>query len=400
MSGRRTIIRNQISGEITHQGSIAGSVRQAAVRPRRKAKGRIKSSTVAIYASIFVLLVVLIAIGYRSPQQASGVANTATAPVATKEASNAPVVVDDVVASNIAANVATTTNLSVAPSVSSLAISTKIESQMQTSDASSISKPQIIEVSAASRNITTYTVKDGDTIDSLAKKFGITKQTIKWANDMVSDALTVGTKLQIPPTDGVIYTVQSGDTIKKLAEKYKSDATLITTYNDLDLTGIKTGLKIVIPDGQLPSGERPGYVEPVVSTFIAGYSAGFGGDTWRIKVGTPMYSGNGYAPGYCTAYAYDRRVELGLKVGGNWGNANTWAYFAQQQGYEVSNTPTKGAIMQNGGGLGHVAIVEELLPNGDINISEMNASVSGGGWNIVSGRTISAATKGQYLYIK
>jgi hypothetical protein len=74
----------------------------------------------------------------------SGVANTAplTSASATK-VNNTPTAVNDVVASNIAASVATATNLSVAPSVTSLAISTQIQSELPNSDNSSISKPQL-----------------------------------------------------------------------------------------------------------------------------------------------------------------------------------------------------------------------------------------------------------------
>jgi len=55
--------------------------------------------------------------------------------------------------------------------------------------------------------------------------------------------------------------------------------------------------------------------------------------------------------------------------------------------------------MQNGGWLGHVSIVESILANGDLSISEMNASVPGGGFNIVSGRIIPASVVGQYVFI-
>ena len=68
-------------------------------------------------------------------------------------------------------------------------------------------------------------------------------------------------------------------------------------------------------------------------------------------------------------------------------------------GLSVDHTPSVGAIMQNGGYLGHVAIVESILPNGDLSVSEMNAYVSGGGYNIVSGRTILSGNVGQYWFI-
>lgn len=399
-SGRRTIIRNDITtSSNTHTGSTIAAQQPTTIQPRRSKKSRIKSSTIAVYASVFVLLVVLIAIGYRSPQEVGGVANTATLPgVQNNEDDN--VTVNDVVATNIAANVASTTNLSVAPSVASLAISTQIESELPSTDDSSISKPSIIQVSAASRNITAYTVVAGDTVDTLAAKFKLSKDTIKWANNLTADSLTVGQTLQILPRDGIVYTTKNGDTIQGLADKYKVDASVITTYNDLEISGVTPGIKIIIPGGTLPTEERPGYVAPVSYQF-AGYSAGSSSSysTWRIKVGTPMYNGNNYAYGYCTAYVYDRRFELGKTIGPSWGNASTWAANARAAGYVVNNTPIVGSVIQNGGGAGHVAIVEDILPNGDLRLSEMNALFGGGGWNIVSGRILPAAYVSQYLYI-
>jgi len=310
--------------------------------------------------------------------------------------------VNKVVASNIAASVANSTNLAVAPSVNSLAISTQIESELPSSESSSLSKPQILPVSSASRDITTYVVKEGDTASSVAAQFNITADTVKWANDLSADSLTVGSSLDILPRNGIIYVVKAGDTLESIAEKYKGNASVIRTYNDLEISGLSVGLKIVVPDGVLPTVERPGYVapRPVSTGFSVGYSSGFNGQSWRIKVGTPMYAGNTYFTGNCTAYAFDRRVELGLPVSASWGNAATWASAARNGGLRVSNTPTVGAIVQNGGGFGHVAIVERLLPNGDIEISEMNAFVSGGGWNIVNGRVLPAANVGQYAYIQ
>jgi LysM repeat protein len=168
-------------------------------------------------------------------------------------ADTAPKAVNDVVASNIAASVATATNLSVAPSVTSLAISTQIESELPSTDDSSISKPQIIQVSSASRKITNYTVAAGDTTDSIAAKFGISKTTLKWANNLSTDNLTVGMNLDILPRDGIAYTVKSGDTPQSIADKYKSDAPTIITFNDLEISGLTPGLKIIVPNGQLPN---------------------------------------------------------------------------------------------------------------------------------------------------
>ena len=393
MSGRRTIIRNQISDEITHQGSVAAQKPQTHIRPRAAAhaKGRIKSSTIAVYTSVFVLLIVLIAVGYRSPQEVSGLANAAPVTSSTPSADTQTKTVDNVVASSIAANVASATNLSVAPSVMTLAISTQIESALPSTGNSSISKPQIIELSSAGRKITSYTVAPGDTVDSVAAKFNITATTLKWANDLTSNTLQAGSSIDILPRDGITYVVESGDTVASIAEKYKSNASTITTYNDLEISGVSDGLKIIIPNGELPTTERPGYIAPVVyatsasSGSYAGYRAGS--------------VGNRYAFGNCTWYAYERRAELGRTVGSFWGNAKTWDDSAIAAGYLVNRTPAFGAVLIDEAGFyGHNAIVEKVNADGSIIISEMNNSAYGG-FNIINQRAISAGQAQLYRYI-
>jgi len=330
---------------------------------------------------------VLIAIGYRAPQEVSGVANAAvtTTPTADTEKK----AVNAVVASSIAANVANATNLSVAPSVSSLAISTQIESELPTSDASSISKPQIIQVSSASRNISTYTVGPGDTIDSIAAKYRISKDTIKFANNLSSDNLTVGKVLDILPRDGIVYTVKSGDTVASIASKYKSDPSVITTYNDLEISGVSAGLKIIVPNGELPATEKPGYMAPVV------YSSASSGAYAGYRAGSV---GNRYAYGNCTWYVYERRAAMGMAVGSFWGNGGSWAYSARAAGYTVNNIPSYGAVLVESGSPGHVAVVESVSADGTVVVSEMN-NAAYGGFNIINNRTISAGQAAVYQYI-
>lgn len=366
---------------------------------KRSQKGRIKSSTVAIYASVFVLLVAVIAVGYRAPEQASA---TTTAVANAAETADQPAV-NEVLATDIAASVAESTGLSVAPNVAELAVSTRVQSEYQSTsgDSSTISKPAIVQVSTAGRDITKYAVQDGDTVASVAKKYGLKENTIKWANNLTSNKLAAGSTLEILPRDGIAYVVKDGDTIGKIASRYKANVSSITTYNDLEINGISTGLKIIIPDGVLPSTERPGYVAPrptYTTNYVTGYSSGFsGGKTWFISRG--IGASGGYAYGNCTSYAHWRRAQLGHPIQSRWGNATSWARSAANAGYRVDNTPSVGAIIQNSGGYGHVAIVEAILPNGDLQLSEMNASVSGGGYNIVSGRILSASLVHQYAYI-
>jgi surface antigen len=371
---------------------------QTLAQPRRKAKNKLKPSTIAIYASIFILLVVMIAIGYRPPQEVPGVANAATTVNNTVAETDQPTV-SDVIATSLAANVAASANLPVASNVANLSISTQIKSELPQSDDSVISKPQIIQPSASSRVILSYAVAAGDTVGTVAARYGISTDTIKWANNLTSDNLTAGTSLQILPTTGVLYTVKSGDTVQSIAEKYQADASRIILYNDLESSGVGAGMHLILPNGTLPNTERPGYVAPI-TYYPTNYAIGsWGGDVKFLYRNTaPTSAGNKNTWGNCTWYAWERRAAIGRPLPSYaLGNAAEWAYSLGHAGYTVVyGKPAVGAIMQNGGGLGHVAVVESIGENGDVTVTEMNY---GGWYNGVSQRTISAGQASSYNYI-
>ena len=70
--------------------------------------------------------------------------------------------------------------------------------------------------------ITTYTVREGDTLSEIADMFGVSVSTIYWANDLKQgDLVRVGDVLVILPISGVQYTVKKGDTASSLAKKFK-----------------------------------------------------------------------------------------------------------------------------------------------------------------------------------
>ena len=367
---------------------------QTQAKPRRLTRFRIKPSVAAVYMSTFVLIVAIIFIGYQQPQNTSVVVNTATSDSTVQSSQTTSV--DDVVATGVAANVAQSANLPIATSAANLAISAQTKSEFTQTDTLGASKPQLIGSDSTNRSVTSYIVKAGEDVNVLAARFGISKETIKWANNLVSDSLTIGSTVRILPIDGVLYTVKSSDTVDSIATRYGVDKTRLVLYNDLDVSGLVPNTKIILPKATLPGNERPGYVAPVVTynNYYGFSGAGFGGRTWFIAYGTPD---NGlYSHGNCTLYAYNRRKALGLPVGDHWGNAGSWAPLAASQGLTVNHSPSAGAIMTDPG---HVAIVESILPNGDLSISEMNAYVSGGGYNIVSGRIVLAGNVGQYWYI-
>lgn len=361
----------------------------------KKTKSMPKSTTTAAYVGVFLLIMSMVAIGYQPPQKIDTVANAASTQLPTSDTPATPSV-DQLVATNVAAGIAERANLPIASNVANLSVSLSAESELAAqSDNNVISKPQIIQPTAGSREVKQYTAKAGDTVQSLSQQFGVSTDTIKWANNLTSDAVDNGKQLLIPPVDGVVYTVKSGDTIDSIAQKYNADKNRIISFNDLELSGLSPGKSIILPGGVLPDNERPGYVNPRNAASQGSYLGGY--STVNAQIASAS-AGNRYAFGNCTWYAYERRMQLGRPVGSFWGNAATWAMYARAAGYLVDGNPEVGAVMQNGGGYGHVAIVESVNPGESITLSEMNYA---GNFNRVTSRTVSwsQATSGTYSYI-
>jgi surface antigen len=376
-------------------------------RKGRKAKGMPKSSAVAAYTGVFLLVISLVAIGYRPPQSYDELANATEAANAVNQtpvlSSDKPSV-DQIVAVNLAANLAETTRMPVEPILANLAVTMTQKSELSQSDDTLLSKAQIVQPTSTSRGMKTYVTKASDTVELIAAQYGLRNETIKWANNLTSDLLEPNKSLIIPPVDGVVYTVKDGDTLESIAEKYKSEKDRIILFNDLELTGIKSGVQLIVPNGQMPETERPGYVAPrqVTTGFNYGYSSyssytGSGSFMYINRAATSGGNRNYY--GQCTWYAWERRQAIGRPLpNAILGNANVWNQTLGGSGYLVNRTPSVGAVMQTstgGGGYGHVAVVESISANGDVTVSEMNFM----GNNVVSSRTIPAGSASSFNYI-
>lgn len=101
--------------------------------------------------------------------------------------------------------------------------------------------------------ISLYTVRQGDTISSVAKMFNVSVSTILWANDLSSKStLQPGQTLVILPVTGVSYTVKKGDTIQTIAKQLRADVTDILNYNDITLaTSLQPGDQLIVPDAEI-----------------------------------------------------------------------------------------------------------------------------------------------------
>lgn len=351
---------------------------------------------VLLYSGIFVLLLSIISIGYYRPGSESTESSASVSPTATTSDKAAGLVnLDEKTATDVAANFAMQTQMSVAANVANLSTSLEAQQEIAQADATVISKPQIVQPTADNRTLTTYTAKAGDTVQSIAEAHDVSAQTIKWANDLQSDAVENGRELTIPPVDGVVYTAQAGDTIASIAQKYGAAAERIVSFNDLEVDGVQGGQQLIIPGGTEQAAPAP--TPAATGTTSNGQSTGSFDSTASLANATASV-GNRYAFGNCTWYAYERRAQLGRPIGSFWGNASTWAANGRAAGFLVNGTPAPGAIMQNGGGYagyGHVAIVETVNPDGTFTVSEMNYA----GFNVVSSRTIPMSQAGNYQFI-
>ncbi len=365
---------------------------KTAVIPKKRVikrkKTALRPSVVAVYAGAFVAIVAVIAASYQTPEPTPTVASVE--PVVSSQATQ-QTSVDDVVATTLAANIAETTNLPVANNVANLSVSLAAEREIAaTSKTEGVAKQEIVQPTGSRRDVITYTTVQGDTVDALVAKYGVSKDTIKWANNLTSDVLDPGKEIIILPVDGVIYETKAGDTTQQLAEKYKSNEERIIAFNDLEISGLEAGKKIIIPGGQLPENERPGYVAPRSTASYGSYSSSSLASSQRNFMSGSV--GNKYVYGYCTWYVYERRANMGRPVGSFWGNANTWAAAARSNGFSVNSAPAAGDVFQTsygGGGYGHVGVIESVdYASGTVSYSDMNGLA---GWNQIGYGTVSIA---------
>ena len=97
--------------------------------------------------------------------------------------------------------------------------------------------------------ITRYEVRSGDSLSSIAQRYGVSVDTIIQANHLPdADFLRVGAELLIPPVDGLLYEVVAGDTIWSIAARFGADAGSIIQYNRITDPGmLDIGQKLLLP---------------------------------------------------------------------------------------------------------------------------------------------------------
>lgn len=168
-----------------------------------------------------------------------------------------------------------------------------------TTDSLSIGQTLLIPVTAPTpvepAPTVTYTVKSGDNLYSLARRFDTTVDELKRLNKLTSNALSIGQVLLVPrggePTMMTTYIVQRGDSLYSIAKKFGITVTDIKSANNLTSNLLSIGQELMIPSAsrspevdlirqnELPL--KPSVEEKKEPTVIR-YKVGRGDSLWSI----------------------------------------------------------------------------------------------------------------------
>lgn len=127
-------------------------------------------------------------------------------------------------------------------------------------------------------NYITYTVVKGDNLYNIASKYDVTVETIKQANNLTSNLLSIGQILKIPTQNIEVgykeYEVKAGDSLYSIARSYNTTVEEIMNANNLTTTILSVGQILKIPTekeevipGPVKECFGEGYVEPKYETY-------------------------------------------------------------------------------------------------------------------------------------
>ena len=233
-------------------------------------------------------------------------------------------------------------------------------------------------------DVSYYTMKPGDTLQDVAGRFGLTMDTLRWANN-VSDVTTVtqGMRIVVPPVNGILVKVQPNIDLNALAIQYHVNVQDIIDFNLIrDPKRLAVGSFLMLPDGVGPALDT-GVGKTTVKS-VTWNRFGRQVTTYTITYSNAPVAGSGgkFPYGYCTWWVAHQRYVPWM------GDAWQWWFNARQFGFAEGQLPMAGAIMVQGiswtSPVGHVAYVQSVNPDGSFTISEMNYA----GWGRVDYRTI------------
>lgn len=226
-----------------------------------------------------------------------------------------------------------------------------------------------IEARPPSSAVSVYTVREGDNLSTIAEMYGVSVNTIKWANDLTG-TIHEGQQLVILPVSGVYHTVKSGDTVASLAKKYNADEEEIREHNDIGAT-LAAGAKILIPNGtiaaapaQKPAAKKTG--SGAGATVAAGGPVVSGYYDWPVAGGVVTQGVHGYngidigAPSGTPIYASAGGTVVVARAGGYNGGYGSYVVIQHSNGTQTlyahmsAVLTSAGATVEKGEAVGRV----------------------------------------------
>ncbi len=102
--------------------------------------------------------------------------------------------------------------------------------------------------------ITEYIVQQGDTLYGISNQFGVSAIDLANLNNVKAESLQIGQILKIPPYSGTnpntmfMYTVKKGDNLYAISKKYLTTVNEIMKLNNLKTTSLTIGQILRIPE--------------------------------------------------------------------------------------------------------------------------------------------------------
>jgi len=215
-----------------------------------------------------------------------------------------------------------------------------------------------------------YKVRNGDTISGIAKRFGLTNiSTLISVNDIGNvRQLAAGQRLRIPSIDGVVYTVKKGDSLNSIVQKYGVKLSEVLDVNELTTDTLTAGQQLFLPGVGLDSNTLKNamgdmFKMPITAKFrwsspfgeridpIAGVKSKHTGVDMACPTGTPIYAsmsgkvtqagvnrvyGNyviiDHGNGYQTLYAHMSKI---IATKGQWVSQGTRIGLVGSTGYST-----------------------------------------------------------------
>ncbi|MDR2211882.1 MAG: peptidoglycan DD-metalloendopeptidase family protein [Spirochaetaceae bacterium] len=98
-----------------------------------------------------------------------------------------------------------------------------------------------------------YRIQQGDVLGEVAKNFGLSTGTLISVNNIKNTrALQIGQTIRVPNQDGIFYTVKKGDSLESIASRYKAEVDEIRVANELFSGQINPNTSLFLPGAALP----------------------------------------------------------------------------------------------------------------------------------------------------